>query len=106
MKEQVAEIIDKALMADMVDGRLGSKPYAQEVINLFKSQLDKLTVKDEGELVKIFMYPSEDPHICYMLKPYKKHPDMPSFTVMSIAKQSAKAQLQHTKKQLLESMEE
>jgi len=39
--EQVAKIIDKALMADIVDGRFGSKPYAKEIISLIRPSIEQ-----------------------------------------------------------------
>jgi len=34
---EISDIIDRALMADMVDGRIGSRPYAGEIIDKLKS---------------------------------------------------------------------
>ena len=59
----------------------------------------------DKELLKLFVYPSNDPHKNYELKPYEKHPDMSAFTVGSIAEQVAQAQLNADKQEVRELFE-
>jgi len=43
LKERIANIIDKAVMADMVDGRIGTNVYADEILTLVLSELKPLS---------------------------------------------------------------
>lgn len=57
-----------------------------------KHRLAKPPLLSGEEMLEPFRYPSKDPHINYELKPYEPHPNMASFTVLSIARKVAKAQ--------------
>lgn len=113
MKEQVAKkhwliIRDFSAFTDTLewedlpkDEQIKSLEWAQEILNLFKAEVDKLTVIDDREnyWIRYSQYPQDS----WDLKAWLT--DRDNFTYNSI-KQFQEAQLQHTKEQLLDLMEE
>ena len=109
LKEQVAEII---LHADIyrrpIPVNCVDKP-AQDIVNLFKAEVDKLTVvENEGD---IYDANCGQTIACDILPKYMTNPNQQEPCYLEISKmvcefvdEMVEVQLQHTKKQLLEGL--
>jgi len=63
LKERIAKIIDNASMADMVDGRLGSNLYVDQILALLPQyepvQLEGLTDKEIRPIFAEYLEPTK-----------------------------------------------
>lgn len=51
MREKIAKIIDNAIIADQVDGRFGSEPYADQIISLFNAKSEEEVRAEERKII-------------------------------------------------------
>ena len=62
--EEVKKILDKAIQADLVDGRIGTEVYADQISQLFPQPLTDEALRVEiGRLLDITCLTAEEPDI-------------------------------------------
>jgi len=94
LRQKVADILFTKALKDQKGEFTSSLEYAQSIVNLFKAEVDKMTVIDDEEIMSHAK--DEVQHTFGWTRE----------VILSGARVVAQAQLKHTKKQLLDIMGE